>query len=227
MQRIQFRNTILATLLISAGLTLSASAHAQAVDAGLSVGTLGIGPQVGFVLAPQTVDARLNFGTLSYSYSTTSNSVDYNGRLKLQNFGLLGDWHPWGGSFRLTGGLFYNDSRFDLTGHLATGQTYTVNGANYTAQPGDQASAHVTFNPVAPYLGFGWGDDSDAAGLHFTSDFGVMYQGTPSAQVSVTTQSAYQALANAYAQASQQKLQADLGNFQWYPVIQMGLVYRF
>ena len=221
------RSSFFAAALAAASFCASSANAASPVDIGVAAGTLGYGPQVGVVLVPGTFDARLNFGYLSDSYNTTSNGVYYDGHLKLQNLALLGDWHPFAGSFRLTGGLFYNDNKFDLTGTLTAGQTYTVNGASYTAHPGDHAVARVDFNKLAPYLGFGWGDASDSAGLHFTSDIGVMYQGKPSAHIDVTTQPAYQSAANQYAQAAQSSLQSDLNSFRWYPVIQLGLVYRF
>ncbi|OIQ92951.1 hypothetical protein GALL_250780 [mine drainage metagenome] len=221
------RSSCFAAALVLASLCAATADAASPVDIGVTAGTLGYGPQVGVVLVPRTFDARLNFGDLSYSYNTTSSDVYYDGHLKLQNLGLLGDWHPFAGSFRLTAGLFYNDNKFDLAGTPTAGQTYTVNGASYTAQPGDHATARVDFNKLATYIGFGWGDASDSAGLHFTSDIGVMYQGKPSAHIDVTTQPAYQSAANQYAQAAQSSLQSDLNNFRWYPVIQLGLVYRF
>ncbi len=201
------------------------AASAGQFDTGLTGGTLGVGPQIGMVIVPNKLDARLNFGYLHYSYNTTSDGVYYDGHLKLQNVGLLGDWHPMGGAFRLTAGLFYNDNKFDLTGQ-PSGGTYTINGNTYTAAQAGTVTASVDFNSVAPYVGFGWGDNSDGAGLHFTSDFGVMYQGTPSAHVTATGAAANPALASDV-QAAQAKLQSDLNNFKWYPVVQVGLVYRF
>lgn len=218
------KKTLLLTV-IAAALAAPGLANAAPIDAGLTAGTLGYGPQVGFVLVPNKFDARLNWGYLNYSYNTTSNGVYYNGHLKLNNLGALGDWHPWGGAFRLTGGLFYNDNKFDLTGQ-SSGGTYTFNGVTYTAAQAGTVTANVKFNSVAPYLGFGWGNDSESAGLHFTSDFGVMYQGTPKATITATGAASDPALASDV-RAAQSKLQSDLNNFQWYPVLQIGLVYRF
>jgi hypothetical protein len=201
------------------------AASAGQVDAGLSAGTLGYGPQVGFVLTPGKFDARLNAGYLDYSYNTTSNGVAYDGHLKLNNLGVLGDWHPWGGAFRLTGGLFYNGNKFNLTGQ-SNGGTFTFNGVTYTAEQAGAVTANVSFNSVAPYLGIGWGDNSENAGLHFTSDVGVMYQGKPKATITATGAASNPALASDV-KASQDQLQSDLNSFQWYPVVQVGLVYRF
>lgn len=212
-------------LVFAASLSFAAGASAAPVDAGLTGGTLGYGPQAGFVVVPGKFDARLNFGYLDYSYNTTSQGVAYNGHLKLNNLGLLGDWHPFGGWFRLTAGAFYNGNKFNLSAQ-PTGGTYTFNGVSYTSAQVGSAKASVTFNSFAPYLGLGWGDNSDHAGLHFTSDIGVMYQGKPTATITAAGAASNPALASDV-RAAQSKLQSDLNSFQWYPVVQVGLVYRF
>lgn len=213
-------------LAIAAFALSAAPAFASGLDVGLSAGTLGYGPQVGMTIVPNKFDARLNFGYLSYSYNTTSNNVYYNGHLKLNNVGLLGDWHPFAGSFRVTAGAFYNDNKFDLAGQPSAGGTYTFNGTTYTAAQAGTVNANVSFNSIAPYIGFGWGDGGSGPGLHFTSDFGVMYQGSPSATITATGAAADPALAKDVS-AAQAQLQSDLNSFQWYPVVQLGAVYRF
>jgi opacity protein-like surface antigen len=208
---INHQEFLLKKSLIAAALLAACSfsaASAAPMDVGMTVGTLGYGPQAGWIIAPNQFDARLNAGTLSKSYSTTSNGVDYNGHLKLANVGLLGDWHPWGGDFRLTGGLFYNDNRFDLTAQPAGG-VYTFGGATYTAAQAGTVTAHVDFNNAEPYIGLGWGDGGDGPGLHFTSDFGVIYQGSPRVHLTATGAAANPALASSL-QAEQSQLQSNL-----------------
>ena len=220
-----FLKTIAAAA-VSAALAVPAFADGLGdPSVGLIAGTLGAGAQIGWTIVPNQYDARLSLGYLNRSYNTTSNGVAYNGDLKLSNVGLLGDWHPWQGSFRLTGGVFYNGNKFDLNAQ-PTGGTYTFNGNTYTAAQVGSANASVTFNSVAPYVGFGWGDGGSGAGLHFTSDIGVMYQGSPKASITATNPTGNAQLA-ADVQASQAKLQSDLNRYQWYPVVQVGVVYRF
>lgn len=219
-------NKKIQTIALIAGLLAGiGSASAGSLDAGLSAGTLGYGPQIGFVIQPDKFDARLNFGYLDYSYNTTSDNVAYNGHLKLNNVGLLGDWHPFNGGFRVTAGAFYNNNKFDLTGQ-SSGGTYTFNGVTYTSAQAGSVSAKVDFNTLAPYLGVGWGDNSQSPGLHFTSDVGVMYQGRPKATITATGAAADPSLA-ANVKSAQAQLQSDLNSFRWLPVLQVGLVYRF
>ena len=219
------RLSLIAAALAATSL-FTASAHAASpVDIGLTAGTLGYGPQIGIVIVPNKYDVRVNLGMFNYNYNTTSNGVYYNGHLKLQNLGVMGDWHPFESSFRVTGGVFYNDNKFDLTGQ-STGGNYTFNGNTYTAAQVGTATANVDFNKVAPYIGIGWGDNSETAGFHFTSDIGVMYQGKPNATLTATGAATNAALAADVA-AAQTTLQNDLNGFQWYPVVQVGANYRF
>lgn len=209
---------------------LSVAAHAAPASlskAAVSVdaGTLGAGVTAQFDVA-KNIDARVGLHGLNYNYNTTSQSVDYTGHLKLQNAELFADWHPTGGAFHLTGGVVVNNNEFDLTGQ-ATGGSYTFNGTTYTAAQVGTVAAKVTFNRIAPYVGFGWNTgNAQAAGLHFTSDVGVMYQGSPKAQITATGAASNAALASDVA-AAQSQLQSDLHKFQFYPVVQVGLTYRF
>lgn len=51
---------------------------------------------------------KVRGGYSSYSLSKTysQDNVDYQGDLKLGGWSLLGDYHPWAGGFRLTGGVY-------------------------------------------------------------------------------------------------------------------------
>jgi hypothetical protein len=53
-----------------------------------------------------------------------------------------------------------------------------------------------------------------------------MYQGRPDATITATGALSNPSLANDV-QAAQSKLQSDLDKFKWYPVLQIGVVYRF
>lgn len=220
-------------LMSSIGLSLLAGisgAHADGFtyDVGANIGTLGIGPEVGMVIVPDKFALRLTTGFMSLNTSQTSSNMSYSGSLDLRNAVLLGDYHPFAGSFRLTGGLALNDNSIGLSAALAAGQTYTVNGATYTAGANDHANASIGFNKIAPYLGFGFGSAGSDAGLHFMSDFGFMYMGAPNASLSITTSDpAAQSAANQYAAADQSQLNSDLNKFKWYPVAQISAVYRF
>ncbi len=194
-------------------------------EVGLAAGTLGIGPQVSWTIVPDKIGARLSVGLLNYNYDTTADGLKYSGSLRLRNVGLLADWRPFAGRFHVTAGAYYNGNKLELSAQPNAG-TYQINGDTYAYNDVGSVNATVSFNSIAPYLGLGWSNDGGEAGLHFTSDVGVMYQGKPSVSVTSTipTQNAQLTADMAAAQA---KLESKLSSYQWYPVLQVGFVYRF
>jgi hypothetical protein len=204
---IDMKKRILMTAVMAA---VSAPAFAGTdIEAHLS--TLGYGLGVGFQ-ATDSVVARVGVNQFSKTYSTTSSSVNYNGNLKLSSADLLADWHLFGGVTHLTAGLVYNNNKVEMTSVGA----YTINGTPYAGT----LNSSVTFNKVAPYLGFGWSGQAKNKGLFFNSDFGVLFQGKPKASVTGS--------GNATADATAQSdLESSLNNFRYYPVISFGIGYAF
>jgi hypothetical protein len=192
-------------------------------DIGIAAGTAGLGAQVSVQVLSQSLALRAVVNGLSYSHDTTSDGVDYKGKLKLNNQSLLLDWAPFSGSFRFTGGVVLNHNSLRLDGKPdgSTG-TYEVNGHSYTAAQVGVLTAQVKFNKTSPYLGLGWGGAPES-GLHFIGDIGVIAQGKPKA----TLTDSGGGVSASDLQQSQDQLQHDLDKFRWYPVVQLGLGYRF
>ena len=148
-------NKILVALL-AAGLTLPA--HAAPLVAA-KVSTLGLGLDAAFPLT-DSVDGRIGINSFNRNFSRDVSSsgftTHYSGKLKLQSLEALADWHPWQGGFRLTGGLIYNNNKFDMTAQ-PTGGNISIGGQTYTAAQAGTVTATVDFRKMAPYFGIGWG----------------------------------------------------------------------
>ena len=146
--------------------------QAQAGEVYANVGLPGIG--LGYA---HPIDSRFtvraDFMTLgSRSKSTTEEGIRYDGRYKLQRLAVLGDWFPFGGSFRLTGGLSSNQYKVTLD---ATGEngSLTIGDRTYTTTAADGLKVEVKFPSVTPYLGIGWGHQS-VSGWRFGADIGAL-----------------------------------------------------
>ncbi len=196
---------------VMAAISAPAFAGGATADVDLHVSTLGYGLGVALPVT-EDVAVRVGFNQFDKTYTTTSGSVSYNGKLKLSSADLLADWHLFGGVTHLTAGLLYNNNKVEMT---SVG-TYSINGVSY---PGTLNST-VTFNKAAPYLGFGWSGQAKNKGFSFKSDFGVLFQGKPKASVTGSGNAA----ADATAQAD---LENSLRNFKYYPVISFGIGYAF
>jgi hypothetical protein len=97
--------------------------------------------------------------------------IAYDGALKTTRLALLADWHPMGGSFRLTAGLTSNQYKLDLRASGAGG-TLTIGNTTYTTTAADQFRVLVKFPSTAPYLGVGWGHGL-GQGFRWSFDIGA------------------------------------------------------
>jgi len=187
--------------------------------------TLGLGAEVAFPVS-SSVDARIGLNSYKYNFNNTTtssgNSTDFRGDLKLQSLQALADWHPWSGSFRLSGGLMYNNNKFDMTAQ-PVGGSVNIGGVPYAVSGSEYVNATVDFNKLVPYLGMGWGRTPRNTGLSFTSDIGVMFQGSPKG--SVTTN--ISGVAASDINQANADLNDGLKNFKIYPVLSFGIGYTF
>ena len=222
------------TLSLSALALLTSSIFADDImfskyAVGIKGGTTGIGIEL---TTPLLANLNLRAGISGYNYSTSTSKsdIDYDFDLKLMTINLLADYYPFKSSqFRITGGVTYNGNKLDMTGKPTSSGTYTFNNVSYTTSQVSSVDATVDFNKVAPYIGIGWGDAVQKAGWNFTADAGVMFQGTPNSDITVNTTLTGAAkdtlLANVNAEQSQ--LDDDLSAFKYYPVLTVGVSYRF
>lgn len=210
-----------------AAVVFAGAAGAQSIAGDL--GTSGVGLEVGFGINPY-LGVRGTYGAGSYSYSYTESDIRYDAKAK-PNIGMaILDVHPFGGVFRLSGGMAYNDTRIEGTADSVNG-TFVINGVTYnTAQVGT-VEGEIHFEQAAPYLGFGWGNAAKSApGFFFTSDFGVLFS---KASGSVTGTCA-PTLAPPICANLQSDLQAEAAEFKrevekvkYYPILRIGVGYRF
>lgn len=195
----------------------------------LKAGTEGAGLELELGL-DERFGARLQVDAGALSHHLNKTDVDYSGHLHLMNVLALLDWHPFGGAWRLSPGLVYNDNRFDLTGQ-ATGGTYTLNGTAYPAASIGSLQGSLGFTRINPYLGTGWGVSPRGRGLYGSVDLGLQYQ--PSHVSLAATCGAAIAGSAACAQlaadtaAEQARLQDRTHNLRFWPVIQLGIGWKF
>jgi hypothetical protein len=198
-------------------------------DVEAHVSTLGLGLGMGFQ-ATDTIVARIGFNEFNKSFSTSSGSLNYDGKLKLSSLDALLDWHLFGGATHLTAGIMSNNNKFNLSATPGS-SGYTINGQTFTAAQVGTLNGDVSFNSAAPYLGFGWNSQPKNKGLSFKSDFGVMFQGSPKATLTYTGNgggnSAIASQINSQVAVEQANLNDKLKNFKYYPVISVAVGYAF
>lgn len=209
--------------------TLSPQTHAIDVGASVTGGSDGLGVHLSVPVIDR-VNARFGFNYFSFSFDGDTGDMRYDFKLKLNTFDALLDWFPFDGRFRLTGGLVYNANEITASAKPVGVNSYTVNGKTYRASDVGNIDSKISFNKLAPYLGIGFGNALQQPGRWtFTSDFGLLFQGSASASLKnsqCNLGASCAALANDLA-IENQKLNDDLKGFQHYPIVRIGASYRF
>ncbi len=215
-----------AQAVLLAGMVASAVSHAESsMVAGVHLGLLGPGLDLGFSISDK-VDVKLGFNSFTYGRDGTESDIDYDMDLKLRTAFAQADWHPAGGGFFLAGGLYYNGNK--LEGTAKPSASYDIAGTTYTAAQVGTLSTKIDFNTMAPYLGLGWGAAvAQQEGFSFRLDLGVLYQGSPNADLTANGLLASDPTFQADLQEEERQLQDAIDGFRWYPVVQLGVSYAF
>jgi hypothetical protein len=191
---------------------------------GVSGGTLGISPEVGYRFGSHT-GLRVNGGFLDYDRSEEIDDIDYDGTLKLNSVGLMADFYPFGGSFRLSVGARSNSNKIDL---VATPTTdVEIGDVSYSPDQVGQLAGGVKFRKFTPALTLGWGGKL-GKGFTMGLEAGVLLQGSPKFSLAASggllanDDEFLEELEKERAQAEE-----DAEDFKLWPVIQIHFAWRF
>lgn len=216
-----------AIALMTAALGLPTFAHADGFGVSGGVSSLGLGLQLGHKFN-DAFGVRANVNGFSYDRSGNESGIEYDATAELRSAGVLADWHPFSGNFRLSAGLYYNGTEIDMDGKPQNGG-FEFNGRRYDVTDVGTVKGHVEYeNQVAPYVGLGWGTLGGKRGFSFSVDVGVLFTGKPEARLSATCRSALTCdQLQRDTREEERQLQADLEDADIYPVLSIGLGYTF
>lgn len=220
--------------LIVAG-SLAANAASANVGVGVRAGTFGFGAEFDIGLL-EKLNLRLGYNTFSYDETVDDTDVRYDGTLKINSPSAIFDWHPFGGGFRLSFGAVGKGPKIDITGTPAANNTYEFNGHTYTAAQIGSASGTIKMgDSTAPYIGIGWGNTVDKEDrVTFLFDIGAIHTGSPKAELRFTCNPAIPPIGSTSCSQFQNdidkekaELEDSVKDYEWWPVISLGLAVRF
>ena len=195
---------------------------------GPKFGTTGIGLELIFGVNPY-LNLRSGFNYGSFTWSEKFDDVDYDMDITMTSIPLLLDVHPFGGHFRITGGLFFQpgtEADIDSTPTEAT----QIGEHTYNPDTIGTLQGHIEVDGVlAPYLGIGFGNAvAEDQLLTFMLDVGVIFQ---SYDVSLTSNGAgMTAKLDTFREDVEKEealIQKDVDDWKIFPVLTLGLAWHF
>ncbi len=205
----------------------AAASPGQAVEQGrshvrlaLSLGSLGIGPEVTY-RPYRWFSLRGSATFLSASPHARIDDIQYRSRLKLRNYGLMGDIYPFGNGWRISGGVREDNNRMLI--QATPMMPIMIGGASYTPAQVGTLSGEITTRQYAPVVTMGYGG-SVAKGFSIGGDVGVMFHGRPRMSGLTSTS---MLVTPADLATEQGQIQRDIRKYRYYPVLQISAGYRF
>ncbi len=216
------KRSVIGGVMMAAMLATGAAQAEMGLGLGVKAGTLGLGAEITKSFT-ETLNGRVGFNSYKFTTSGKEGDVDYDIDMKWQSTALLLDWHPGGGSFRLTAGYMLNGNKLEMTAKPTS--NYTIGDQTYTlAQVGTLTGTVDMDN--GPYVGLGWGN-AGTKGFGFSFELGAIYQGSPKVNLNATGTLATDANFQTELTKEEKKAQDSLDSFKWYPQIALGLSYGF
>ena len=201
------------------------------------VSTLGLGVELKYPFH-EKFNGRLVFNSYDLSYKGTNVGNQNVGTLKLNSYGLIGDWHPTGGGFRFSLGVLANKNQLSAS---TQGGMFEAKGETYTGR----SNILLDFKSLSPYFGLGWSSQK-TSGLSVDFEVGALF-GAPrlsgtgdSCNFSLDTAGVATVIGSICStngviranfkrdiEAEHTELQDSLNSFKIYPVLSLGIRYRF
>lgn len=219
------RYSLVFTALLSMFLftAISAAQAEEGIGLGVKAGTLGGGVELSASILDNT-RIRGGFNYFTFSFDSTISDIKYDFETDFNSLSLVLDWHPFGNSFYLSGGAYFNNNSISAEG--------TVDDNTISSQISQlvSISGNIEFQPVAPYAGLGWRSNNSEPGWGVAFDLGVLFQGAPdvtdlrlNAPVDVNSI----ADVRIFLAEQEEEIEDDLSAFQYYPVVSLMLIYNF
>lgn len=236
------------TGILFCAILLGATGYAQSGDGsarlgvGVKASLLGGGVEAAARVSHRT-NVRAGFNIFSYDRSFTKDNIPYSAHLGFRTVEAHYDVFPFAGKFHLSPGvLVYAQTPIAASTTIPAGASFSLGGTTYyssTAQP-VSGTGSIKFNQAAPMATLGWGNlVPRKRSKHFSvpAEFGVAFQGTPKATLNlngtaclspdVNCMSVTSPQIQSAVLAEQTKINNAMSFFKAYPIISVGLGYKF
>jgi hypothetical protein len=205
---------------------------------GFKAGTLGAGMEFATPLAGR-INLRSGFNFFAFNNPFSIDGVNYTARLHLQSSQTTLDWFI--GRFHISPGFLYVKNSMSAPAFVGPGQTFVLGTQaflNSVDDPVSGSSSVIYPRTFAPMLLLGYGNLLPRGGEHLSLpiEVGVAYTGAPQISVALNgTACVTNGCVNFSQNADAQKflkqeiqiLNEDLKHYPVFPIVSLGLAYRF
>ncbi len=193
------------------GLGFVASVHA---------GTLGLGGQLSVPVLATPLRLRGGFDYQPLEIEVGLSDVRYDVDLPSPSLTAVLDWHPGGGSFRISGGLVYLTEPLEL--EATPKGRVEIGMQEYDPAEVGSLIGELGTSESGPYAGIGWGH-APGSRLGLSIDLGVAYQGMPEVTLRATGPVASVPAFQSQLEAEIEEVNELVGFARVYPVVNLGL----
>ena len=221
---------------------------------GGNVSPLGPGAQITTNIVPH-LNLRLAGNGFSYATTFTTNGFNANAKLNLASARIAADYYPFHLGFRISPGVMVvNNNKVTATALAAPGTSITLNGDTFysdttnsvTGSTPLHASALLGLHATRPAFTIttGWGNELGRSHFSVPFEIGAAFTGAPTVNVNLAGWACYdstliecnniadtsnpigaQVQSDLTAQVA--KWKKDLNPLQVYPIVSVGVAYRF
>ena len=206
--------------------------------AGFRASTLGAGVEFATPLAGR-INLRSGFNFFAFNDPYSMDGVNYDARIHLQSSQTTLDWFV--GGFHISPGFLYVKNSMSAPVFVGPGKTFVLGTQTFLNSVDDPVtgSSSVIFpRTIAPLLLFGYGNLLPRSGEHLSLpiEAGVAYTGAAQINVALNgTACVTNGCVNFSQNAEAQKflkqeiyiLNEDLKHYPVFPIVSVGLAYRF
>ncbi|MBN1377765.1 MAG: hypothetical protein JXA04_00865 [Gammaproteobacteria bacterium] len=215
------------------------STPAEALDFGVDAhaGSMGLGVGAAMQLT-RNINMRVGLNQWKYDVDIDDeDGLEYNAELDLDNQYAMIDFFPSrNGGFHVTAGMYFNDNNVTGTARVINSGESQI--GNSDALAGTVATGKMTFDGEAGYLGVGWGNTFSRGLFHFGFDLGVVYQGSPKAdlivalpaglaEICAVTPSTNGCISDEDITLEEQQLEDEVSDYDLHPLLQATFGFSF
>tara|TARA_R100000908_G_scaffold65395_2_gene55600 strand:+ start:5269 stop:5892 length:624 start_codon:yes stop_codon:yes gene_type:complete len=189
---------------------------------GIKGGTAGVGGEFSKSITKK-INARVSGTFFSYSANGVYEDepdIAYDVSNNITSIGLVADYFPFTRGLKLSAGVFYHD--FLIDGGATPTEAYTIEDKTFQPEKLGSLSGKMEYeSKIVPYAGIGLGNPvARGSRLKLNLEIGAMYTNSPS--FTMEGEGMIGPTAN-----QDQGFEDGMKDFKFYPVLNLGLSFRF